>query len=105
MADKLANGDYGYKVLSSSVGVYYDGEEVKEEIIIEPTEEEVNIGLIVGLVVGGVVLLAIIALIIYKVKFANKNKRQINESDRESVEDFRNKDAVPKSYNQKVIYN
>lgn len=33
MAEKLANGDYGYKVISSSVGVFYDGEEVNEEIV------------------------------------------------------------------------
>ena len=53
-------------MLSSSVDVYYDGEEyVAEEEVVSPTA---NLGLIIGASVGGVVLIAIIIIVVYKCK-------------------------------------
>ena len=78
----LENADYGgYKVISTTIGVYEDDSLVTfpEEPTEPEEEEEVNVGLIVGVVVGGVVLIAIIAIIIYKCKTSNSGSAKLEQ--------------------------
>ena len=78
----LENADYGgYKVISTTIGVYEDDSLVTfpEEPTEPEEEEEVNVGLIVGVVVGGVVLIAIIAILIYKFKGSNSPSAKLEQ--------------------------
>lgn len=61
-------------IVSSSVGVTYDGEEVadNDEDNDEESRRRSRTGLIVGVVIGSVVLLGIIGFLIYQIIGNNK---------------------------------
>lgn len=70
-----------YEVASTSVNIFFDDQEVDDEIPDTPVDdddkdddipddpvEQANVGLIVGVVLGSVAFIIIVGLVVYKVK-------------------------------------
>lgn len=83
-------------ILSSSVGVTYDGAAIEEE----NGKKKTNVGLIVGVVIGSVVVLGILGFLIYKFALKKNPMSRINEG----ASDVELQDSKKPKLEEKAIY-
>ena len=76
------SNNLGVTVTNSNFQTTFDGNTINDGTTTSTSDSSgPSVGLIVGCTIGGVVLVAIIALVVYKVKFSKSESQQVDVED------------------------
>ena len=76
------SNNLGVTVTNSNFQTTFDGNAINDGTTTSTSDSSgPSVGLIVGCTIGGVVLVAIIALVVYKVKFSKSESQQVDVED------------------------